>query len=63
MQTIWVVFKPVIQSLQSESMWYVNPIQGIFGTAHGWADSLPKICQTYPKMMKLGTVIPYLKKI
>ena len=24
---------------------------------------LPKICLTYPTMMKLGTVIPYLKKI
>ena len=24
---------------------------------------LPKICHTYPIMMKLGTVIPYLKKI
>ena len=24
---------------------------------------LPKICHTYPTMMKLGTVIPYLKKI
>ena len=24
---------------------------------------LPKICHTYPAMMKLGTVIPYLKKI
>ena len=23
---------------------------------------LPKICQTYPTMMKLGTFIPYLKK-
>ena len=23
----------------------------------------PKICHTYPAMMKLGTVIPYLKKI
>ena len=23
---------------------------------------LPKICHTYPTMMKLGTVIPYLKK-
>ena len=40
---------------------------GIFGTAHGWGvgkeSSLPKICHTYPTMMKLGTVIPYLKKI
>ena len=24
---------------------------------------LPKICPTYPTMMKLGTVIPYLNKI
>ena len=24
---------------------------------------LPKICHTYPTTMKLGTVIPYLKKI
>ena len=24
--------------------------------------SLPKICHTYPTMMKLGTVIPYLKE-
>ena len=24
---------------------------------------LPKICHTYPSMVKLGTVIPYLKKI
>ena len=23
----------------------------------------PKICYTYPTMMKLGTVIPYLKKM
>ena len=23
----------------------------------------PKICQTYPTMMELGTVIPYVKKI
>ena len=27
------------------------------------APPLPKICHTYPTMMKLGTVIPYLKKI
>ena len=25
--------------------------------------SLPKICHRHPTMMKLGTVIPYLKKI
>ena len=42
---------------------------GLFGAAHGWGEGqkdsnpLPKICHTYPVVMKLGTVIPYLKKI
>ena len=40
---------------------------GIFGAGHGWGGPkrppVPKICHTYPTMMKLGTVIPYLKKI
>ena len=40
----------------------------IFGAAHGWRGGakrlpLPKICHTYPTIMKLETVIPYLKKI
>ena len=29
----------------------------------GKKDPFPKICDTYPTMIKLGTVIPYLKKI
>ena len=37
-----------------------------FGAAHGWRGGkkapLPKICQINPTMIKLGTVIPYLKK-
>ena len=38
-----------------------GPFQGCSGMGGG--DSLlPKFCQTYPTMMKLGTVIPYLKK-
>ena len=41
---------------------------GIVGAAHGWGGgekmpSLPKIYHRYPAMMKLGTVIPYQKKI
>ena len=41
---------------------------GIFGAAHrkgGGAKRppLPNICHTYPTMIKLGTVIPYLKEI
>ena len=38
---------------------------GIFGAAHRWGAKrppLPKIWHTYPTMMNLGTVIPYLKK-
>ena len=40
---------------------------GFFGAAHGWGGEippppLPKTCHTYPTMIKLGTVIPYLKK-
>ena len=41
---------------------------GFFGAAHGWGGRgflapPPKIRHTYPSMIKLGTVIPYLKKI
>ena len=38
----------------------------LFGEAHGCGGKktpLPKICHTYPAMMKLGPVIPYIKKI
>ena len=36
---------------------------GFFGAAHGWGRGqkgppVPKICHTYPTMMKLDTVIP-----
>ena len=39
----------------------------LFGAAHEWGGGkkgpLPKICYTYPTIIKLDTVIPYLKKI
>ena len=41
-------------------------MMGNFGAAYGLGgqkDPLPKICHTYPTMMKLDTVIPYLKKV
>ena len=47
----------------------INPIQefsGLLTDGGGGGckkSPLPKICHTYPKMMKLATVIPYLKKI
>ena len=47
-----------------------NPIQdGLFrGSAHGWEGGQtgpPSLfnCRTYPTMMKLDTVLPYLKKV
>ena len=41
---------------------------GFFGAADGLGegckkDPLPKICDTYPTMIKLGTVISYPRKI
>ena len=40
---------------------------GLFGAAHGWGRvkkaSLPKIWHKYPTMIRLDTVVPYLKKI
>ena len=38
---------------------------GLFAEKSGGGGGgfLPKICNAYPTMMKLGTVIPYLKKI
>ena len=40
---------------------------GFFGAAHGWWGPFwpphSKIRHTYPTMMKLGTVIPYQRKI
>ena len=44
---------------------------GFFEADQGWGrgvkkaskkDALPKICHTYPTMIKLGTVIHYIKK-
>ena len=33
------------------------------GSGRGEKTALPKTCYTYPTMVKLGTVTPYLKKI
>ena len=48
---------------QSIASSFFNPTQdGFFGAAHGWGAG-GTFCHTSPIMMKLGTVIPYLKKI
>ena len=39
---------------------------GLFGAVQGWEGKkgpLPKICHIYSTTMKLGRVVPYLKKI
>ena len=40
-------------------------MMGLFGAALGWGRPLPlpKICHAYPAMMKLSTIISYLKQI
>ena len=35
---------------------------GLLADEEGKKANLPKVCHTYPTMMKLGTVIPYLMK-
>ena len=58
------------QTSPCQSDWKnVNPIQvGFFWAGHEWRrgclfSPLPKICHTDPTMIKLGAVIPYVKKI
>ena len=59
---MWIV---VLQTI----VFCINPIQdGLFwglltDTGRRKKDPLPKICHTYPTMMKLGTFITYQKKI
>ena len=64
----WVFQVNKFKSLINSAKNLLNPIQD--GHFRGWSliggakrPLLPKICHTYPTMMKLGTVIPYLKKI
>ena len=44
---------------------FCNPIQDTHfrGCLRRGGGPLPNICHTYPTMMKLGAVIPYVKKI
>ena len=70
----WAAFVVYQQNWVNSTAWNsetnifsVNHIQvGSLRAAHGLGCKnarLPKICYTYPTMMKLSTVIPYLKKI
>ena len=58
----------LVSDLKKEIMKEVNPIQdGLFQACSRMEGAekgpLPKICHTYPILMKLGTVTPYLKNI
>ena len=60
--------KPVLNSVtfSKQKLGSLSPIQDghFWGCSQMWGAKRPplKICHTYPTMMKLGTVIPYLKK-
>ena len=63
-----IVLKLLNCSVKMIKLCGFNPVQdGRFWTTHEWGSPkkapLPKICHTYPTMMKLCTAIPYLKKI
>ena len=64
----WLCLLMQICSPDNSKCFKFNPIQdGPFWDCLGWwstkRPSLPKTCHTYPTIMKLATVIPYLKKI
>ena len=66
---IETVDNKLFQELIYENMILTLFRMGFFEAAHGWGGGVrvkrspfPKICHTYPIMMKLGTVIPYLMK-
>ena len=40
-----------------------GPFRGLLTDGGVQKGLLPKICQTYPTKIKLGTVMPYLRKI
>ena len=60
------LLRDIFQNLEGAEN-FINPIQeGLFrgcSRMGGKKDPLPKICHTYAIMLKLGTVLPYLKKI
>ena len=51
-----------VNAIQDELFWGCSRVVGGRGGG-GKKAPLPRICHTYPTMMKLGTVIPYTKKI
>ena len=69
MMNFWIEDKP--GNIMSILLFVVTDLLlTLFGWAflglltNGWPKGpLSKICHTYPTMMKLGTIIPYLKKI
>ena len=57
-------FVKLFQLLSKKAAVLILFRMGIFEAAQGWGEMpLSKICQTYPTIMKLGTLIPHLKKI
>ena len=71
-QDIDSTYEDIRHFWQLQQIWWITSNLTLFrmgfsGAAHGWGEgkkaSFPKICHTYPAMMKLGTVIPYPRKI
>ena len=59
---ITLLFSPKSLNLEALNPIQDGPFRGCSRMGGGKKASLPKICH-YPTIMKLSTVIPYLKKI
>ena len=62
-QVLWCFFNNSSFSIKRHTLTLFR--MGFSGATYGYGEQkapLPKICHTYPTIMKLGTVIPYLKK-
>ena len=60
----FLIFQTCLNPIQDGPFRGCSRMMGV----KGWrgrvkSPSFPKICHTYPTMIKLGTFIPYLKKI
>ena len=64
---MWNFFKIVAIKNFASVSFLTSFRMGILGAAREWGGNkkaaLPKFCHTYPTMMRLRIVIPYLKKI
>ena len=61
--TDYSAFRSSCKMIEPNSGWAFSKLLTDGGERGGKRPPIPKICHTYPTVMKLGTAITYLKKI